>query len=265
MPDRDSHRRRIREAFTVQAPTFEDPDLNFAFTSGLPWLLDLAAPAPDDVCLDVAAGTGLIARALAPRVARVAAVDTTIAMLRTGREQAAEAANLVFVAGDATALPSPAGAFTLVVTRFSLHHFEDPAPALGEMVRVLQPGGRLVIHDLVASTEVAVARAQDRIENLRDPSHLRMPPAGAVAGWLRALGLVLTRTETRAVRRPVGPWLAQARTGETAAAQIRQAFDRELAGGAATGLRPHEQDGELWFQQTWEVTVAGKPERPAGG
>jgi ubiquinone/menaquinone biosynthesis C-methylase UbiE len=259
--DDRTHRQRIREAFTTQAPTFEDPSLNFAFTSGLPWLLELASPQQGDVCLDVAAGTGLITRALAPRVTSVVAVDTTIAMLRTGADQAAEAGvrNVVFVAGDASALPCPSGSFTLVVTRFSLHHFEDPLPPLREMVRALRPGGRLVVHDLMASTDPEVARAQDRIENLRDPSHLRMPSAGAVGNWLANLGMEITRLETRVVPRSVEHWLAQARTPAASAAQIRQAFRRELSGGVATGLQPHEHDDELWFRQAWEITVAAKP------
>ena len=209
----------------------------------------------------MAAGTGLITRALAPRVTSVVAVDTTIAMLRTGADQAAEAGvrNVAFVAGDASALPCPSGAFTLVVTRFSLHHFEDPLAPLREMVRALRAGGRLVVHDLIASTDPEVARAQDRIENLRDPSHLRMPSAGAVGNWLANLGMEITRLETRVVPRPVEQWLAQARTPAAPAAQIRQAFHRELSGGVATGLQPHEHDDELWFRQTWEITVAAKP------
>ena len=261
MTDGRTHRQRIREVFTAQAPTFEDPSLNFAFTSGLPWLLELASPQQSDVCLDVAAGTGLISRALAAQVTRVVAVDATIAMLRTGAEQAAEAGarNIAFVAGDASALPCPSALFTLVVTRFSLHHFEDPLPPLREMVRALRTGGRLVVHDLVASTDPVVALAQDRVESLRDPSHLRMPPAGAVDRWLADLGMEVRQRETRVVARPVAQWLAQALTGEAAAAQIMEAFDREMAGGLATGLQPHDHDGELWFRQTWEITVATKP------
>jgi ubiquinone/menaquinone biosynthesis C-methylase UbiE len=146
-----------------------------------------------------------------------------------------------------------------VVTRFSLHHFEDPLPPLREMVRALRPGGRLVVHDLIASTDPVVARAQDHIEKLRDPSHLRMPCAGAVGNWLANLGLAITRLEARVVPRPVEQWLAQARTPAESAAQIRHAFHRELTGGVATGLQPHEHDDELWFRQTWEITVGAKP------
>ena len=131
----------IRTAFTEQAATFEDPSLNVAFVSGLPWLLDLAAPRPDDVCLDVAAGTGLVARALAARAATVVAVDITPAMVQAGAEQARrEGLGVSFVLGDAMALPVASGACSLVITRFSLHHLEEPVPLLAEMVRVV-PGG----------------------------------------------------------------------------------------------------------------------------
>jgi hypothetical protein len=86
-----------------------------------------------------------------------------------------------------------------------------------------------------------------------------MPPAGAVGEWLAGLDMEVTRVETRVVARPVEQWLAQACTLDVAAAQIRQAFNRELAGGVATGLQPHWHDDELWFRQTWEITVATKP------
>jgi hypothetical protein len=36
-------------------------------------------------------------------------------------------------------------------------------------------------------------------------------------------------------------------------------FERELTGGEPTGLRPSRRDGELWFEQTWETTIAVKP------
>ena len=256
-----SHDERVREAFTRQAGTFEDERLNVAFTSGLPWLLSYVDPRPDDIVLDVAAGTGLVARALAGQVDHVTALDSTAAMIAEGRRRAAEEghANLRFVSGSAERLPLPDASFTLVVTRFSLHHFADPTPAVAEMVRVLRPGGRLVVKDLVASTDPEVAVRQDHVERLRDPSHVRMPPRGSVAAWMRDRGLEVTAVAEREIDRPVEQWLAQSVTDADAAAQVRAAFEADLAGGRTTGLRPHRVDGALWFHQTWEVTVARRP------
>jgi ubiquinone/menaquinone biosynthesis C-methylase UbiE len=256
-----SHEQRIREAFTRQAGTFEDERLNVAFTVGLPWLLSYVDPRPDDVVLDVAAGTGIVSRALAPSVARVTAVDNTPAMIEEGRRRAAveDHGNVEFLAGSAERLPLPDAAFTLVVTRFSLHHFEDPTPAVAEMVRVLAPGGRLVVKDLVASTDPRESVRQDHVERLRDDSHVRMPPRGAVAAWLRDAGLDVVDIAEHDLDRPVQPWLEQSVTDAEPAAQVRAAFEADLDGGETTGLRPHRVDGELWFHQTWEVTVARKP------
>ncbi|HEX2175687.1 MAG TPA: methyltransferase domain-containing protein [Nocardioidaceae bacterium] len=259
--ERRTHEERIREAFTRQAGTFEDERLNIAFTSGLPWLLSYVEPRADDVALDVAAGTGIISRALAGDVARVTAVDNTPAMIAEGRLRAGAEGhdNLEFVSGSAEQLPFPDAAFTLVVTRFSLHHFADPTPTVDEMVRVLRPGGRLVVKDLVASTDLDVAARQDHVERLRDESHVRMPPRGAVRAWLEERGLHVDEVAEREIDRPVEQWLQQSVTDADAAEQVRAAFEADLAGGETTGLRPHHVDGALWFHQTWEVTVARKP------
>lgn len=256
----ENHDDRIRDAFTRQARTFEDERLNVAFTSGLPWLLSYVEPRPDDLVLDVAAGTGIVSRALAPDVARVIAVDRTEAMIEEGRRRAGAEGhhNLEFVPGSAEDLPFGDELFSLVVTRFSLHHFADPAPAVREMVRVLRPGGRLVVKDLVASTDPAVAARQDHVERLRDASHVRMPRRGSVRTWLEACGLEVAQFAEREIDRPVEPWLQQAMTDEGAAQQVRAALEADLAGGDTTGMRPHLVDGDLWFHQTWEVTVALK-------
>ena len=255
------HEERIREAFTRQASTFEDERLNVAFTSGLPWLLSYVDPRADDVVLDVAAGTGIVSRALASSVSRVTAVDSTPAMLDEGRRRAAVEGhdNVDFLAGSAERLPVPDEAFSLVVTRFSLHHFADPTPAVREMVRALAPGGRLVVKDLVASTDPAVAARQDEVETLRDPSHVRMPPRGAVRTWLEESGLQVDDVAEHDLDRPVEPWLEQSVTEPEPSARVRAAFETDIAGGDTTGLRPHRVDGQLWFHQTWEITVARKP------
>jgi ubiquinone/menaquinone biosynthesis C-methylase UbiE len=259
--DDREQRRRVRDAFTRQAATFEDERLNLAFTSGLPRLLAMADPRRDDTCLDVAAGTSLVGRGLAASVSRVVALDTTPAMLVEGRRQAelAGVRNLASLLGDAARLPCRAAVFSLVVTRFSLHHVTDPDGPLREMARVCRGGGRLLVQDLAASTDPALARRQDEVERLRDPSHLRMLPEGELSRRLDQAGMRVTAVEVANVGRPVGLWLRQARTEADAAAEVVDRFERELAGGEPTGLRPSRRDGELWFEQTWETAIAVKP------
>ena len=257
----DTHEERIRAAFTPQAATFEDPRLNVAFTSSVPWLLEHMAPGFDDIVLDVAGGTGIVSRALANRVARVVVIDSTPAMIAEGRRHAAseQLTNLEFVRGTVAMLPFADAVFTLAFTRFALHHLTEPGRALAEMGRVCRPGGRVVVMDLVASTDPRIAERQDRIERLRDPSHVRMPPRGVVRRWLQEQGLVVDGVAEREINRPVLPWLEQTVTDKTAAALVCEAFDGELAGGAGTGMHPHRSaEGALWFRQLWEITTARK-------
>lgn len=258
----DSHDERIRAAFTAQAATFEDPRLNVAFTSSVPWLLDHMAAGIDDVVLDVAGGTGIVSRALARHVTRAVVVDTTTAMIDQGRRQAAVEAltNVAFVRGEVADLPFRGAAFTLVFSRFALHHLTDPRDALVEMIRVCQPGGRVVVMDLVASTDSQIAEQQDRIERLRDPSHVRMPARGIVRRWLADHGLEVDVVAEQEIDRPLLGWLEQSATDASATALVSEAFEAELAGGARTGMRPHRgTDGAMWFRQHWELTTARGP------
>jgi ubiquinone/menaquinone biosynthesis C-methylase UbiE len=254
------HNDAVRREFTRQAETFEDARLNAAFTSGLDWLVEAFAPEAGELVLDVAAGTGHVARALAPLARQVVAVDLTRAMLEGGRTQAESAGldNVLFQEGDASALPYLDESFDLVVTRFSLHHFEDPRIPLSEMVRVCRPGGRVGVADMVADDDPRVGEGQDRLERLRDPSHTRMLTLDALCDLLEQLGArVASRSSSRVVR-PVQTWLEQARTDDAAARSITRELEAELAGGPATGLQPRLQDGELQFTQTWAVVVGAR-------
>ena len=62
------HSQAVRRAFTKQARAFEDPEFNQLFTVDSEWLFERLDLRPDDVVLDVAAGTGHVARGFAPQV-----------------------------------------------------------------------------------------------------------------------------------------------------------------------------------------------------
>ncbi|GAA3721911.1 SAM-dependent methyltransferase [Spinactinospora alkalitolerans] len=256
--DAAARRAAVLREFGRQAGTFEDRRLNSAFTVHLERLVDFARPGAADVCLDAACGTGLVARALAARTRHVNALDSTPEMLAVGKERAdAEGiANVVFERGDAAALPHLDDSFSLVVSRFSLHHVVSPAGVTAELVRVCRPGGRVVVADMV--TDPAAPGDADRMERLRDPSHGSMPTAEGIAELLEAAGAAVRRTDVFDVSRPLRQWLEQARTPADAAARIERELGAELDGGPATGLRPHLVDGALFFTQTW-AHVAAEP------
>lgn len=115
----------------------------------------LADPRPDDRVLDLGAGTGLIALALASRVRSVTAVDISQRMLdRLDQRAAADGIdNVVPVQADLRTLPFDDSSFSLVVSNYTFHHVDDAAKELGlaEVRRVLEPGGRLVVCDMMFS------------------------------------------------------------------------------------------------------------------
>lgn len=105
-------------------------------------LLDAAGVGPGDRVLDVACGPGYAAAAAAARGASAVGVDIADAMIALARHRYR---NVEFWPGDAHALALPAGSFNAAVGNFALHHFGEPDRAVGELARVLVPGGRLAL------------------------------------------------------------------------------------------------------------------------
>ena len=253
-----SHAGRIERSFTGQAAAFEDSRHNRVFAADAGWLFDRLPRDPDDLVLDVAAGTGHAARTLAPSVRAVVALDATAAMLEQGHNAAQQEShgNIIFVRGDARALPFPDRSFDIVVSRFALHHLEDPAIVLQEMRRCVRPGGRLAVADLLADRQPGTARAQNELERLRDPSHTRMLSAEELRELIEHARLRPADFQSQQVQRPLDPWLAQAQTSASVETRIRARLSEELDGGPATGFQPSIHDGRVWFVQTFGSYVA---------
>jgi ubiquinone/menaquinone biosynthesis C-methylase UbiE len=254
------HDGAIQRAFSQQAPSFEDPRYAPIFTAQSEWMFAALELREDDVVLDVAAGTGHAARALAPSVRCAIALDATEAMLLEGKAAADRDGlrNLVFLRGDAAALPFPDSSFDVVVARYAIHHFEAPEVPLAEMIRCLRPGGRIAIADIVVDPDPTVAAAQNHLERLRDPSHTRMLALEDLAALLQSAGLTVVSADTREVERPLAPWLDQADSLAATRAAIGAELAAELAGGAPTGFRPREVNGEMRFVHRLASVVAAR-------
>jgi ubiquinone/menaquinone biosynthesis C-methylase UbiE len=117
------------------------------FARWAPDLIELAGLAPGERVLDVACGTGVVARLAAERVGstgKVTGLDLNPTMLAAARAQAAPA-TVEWVEGSALAVPLPDESVDTVLCQQGLQFFPDRAAALREMRRVLVPGGRLVL------------------------------------------------------------------------------------------------------------------------
>jgi ubiquinone/menaquinone biosynthesis C-methylase UbiE/DNA-binding HxlR family transcriptional regulator len=106
---------------------------------------------PPMIIADLGAGEGAFALLLAQRAAKVIAVDTSAKMIEVGREQAARhgVMNIEYRLGDMEEIPIENAAVDIVFFSQSLHHALHPERAVYEAWRILRPGGRIVILDLV--------------------------------------------------------------------------------------------------------------------
>ncbi|HSS04886.1 MAG TPA: class I SAM-dependent methyltransferase, partial [Solirubrobacterales bacterium] len=154
-------------------------------------------------------------------------------------------------------MPFLEGSFDLVISRFAVHHFPEPAPVLAEMTRVCRPSGRVAIVDMVVA-EPERADDYNHRERLRDPSHTRALTADELGDAMRAAGLEIVHFVERERPLPLQRWLAQTQPPEEVSSKLRGELEAELAGGAPTGMRPHLEAGELHFTQRWAIAV-GRP------
>jgi ArsR family transcriptional regulator len=98
---------------------------------------------------DLGCGTGQVSAALAPFVERVVAVDASAAMLQAARKRLQGAANIDLRRGELEALPIDDGRLDAATVMLVLHHVPEPARALAEVARVLKPGGRAIVVDML--------------------------------------------------------------------------------------------------------------------
>lgn len=144
-----------------------------------PWA---AQRARGDV-LEVAIGTGLNLPSYDAEL-KVTGVDLSPAMLDIARRRAADLGRRVDLReGDAHHLPFDDASFDTAVCTFSLCNIPDPHQAVGEMRRVLRPGGSLVLVDHVRSTSTPIYWLQKAIEKVSvrlDGDHMTRRPADIV-------------------------------------------------------------------------------------
>jgi ubiquinone/menaquinone biosynthesis C-methylase UbiE len=242
----DDHDAVIIDQFTKQAEPFAALPAH-SDAAILRLIREMARIGPGSRVLDVACGPGLVTLALAPFVAHVTGIDLTPAMLDKARELQAERglSNLSWKLGRANALPFPDGSFDAVVTRFSFHHLTEPPTALAEMVRTCRPGGRVVVADVYAVTPEQGAE-YDRLERLRDPSHVQALRLEELRRLMGESGL--REVEERFAQLPMEleQFLGASFPVPGGADAVRRAFAADV-GHDRLGLKIREEEGRLQF------------------
>jgi ArsR family transcriptional regulator len=173
-------------------------------------IVRLVAGAPIGNLLDAGTGTGQMLELLASHVKHAVGVDVSPEMLAIARERVAKFNHMQVRLADAYRLPFPTGTplqgFDVVLFHQVLHFLDDPQAAVGEAVRVLKPGGRVLIADF----------APHELEFLRtDYAHRRLGFSDKeVEGWFEAAHLKPQASEAiepkTGGKLTVKVWLAQA-------------------------------------------------------
>ncbi|MGH3487955.1 MAG: class I SAM-dependent methyltransferase [Actinopolymorphaceae bacterium] len=128
---------------------------------------DVADAVPDGgAVLDVGTGPGVLLVEIAKRRAdvKLTGIDLSADMVTAAnRNLQPHRDRAVARVGDVTGLEFPDDSFDLIVSSFSLHHWDDPAAAVPELARVLRPGGRLYLYDFHrAPFDLVVSSARER-------------------------------------------------------------------------------------------------------
>lgn len=148
-------RQYVRGLFATIADRYDLITAVLSYGQDARWkkkLVSIANVRPGERALDLAAGTGDIAFAVAARGAKTIGLDIThrmlqLARLRSSRAKAGQTGFVPLINGDMAALPFAGASFDLVTTGYGLRNVPDLNAAIDEIARVLKPGGRLLSLD----------------------------------------------------------------------------------------------------------------------
>ena len=191
--------------------------------------------------LDLGCGGGHVSYRTAPHAAQVTAYDLSREMLDVVEVEAARRgfSNIDTLQGAAERLPFEDGAFDLVISRFSAHHWADLDAGLREARRVLAAGGAAVFVDAVSPGPPLLDTHLQAVELLRDPSHVRDYSA---AEWLQATeraGFAMTAAGRHRLPMAFDAWVERMKTPPDHIRAIRA-----LQRGAADAVVRHFEIGE---------------------
>lgn len=253
------HNDLIVDQFSKQAIPFSAAR-TIADEKALQLLLDASGAGREDTVLDVACGGGNVVCAFAAVVAHATGMDMTPAMLERAARMAAEKnlANVSWKQGDVSALPWPDATFSIVATRFSFHHFPDPLAVLREMKRVCKPGGRVLVADMHTSAVQSQADEFNRMEVLRDPSHVRALHLDELKALFAQAGLPPPRFDRYELRDELENLLGRSFPNPGDDDRIRQIF-RESARDNRLGIPIRIEGDTVRYAYPVAVLTATRP------
>lgn len=239
----------VREQFSQHADYYAQSSLH-ATGNTLDVILDFAAPKGTERALDVATGTGFTAFVLAPKVGYVVATDLTPEMVAKAAELAAEQAidNITFSVAAAESLPFATASLDLVTCRLAPHHFQDVPKFLSEVHRVLRTDGLFCLADSVSPESEKLIAWQNRVEALRDDSHVYGRPPSQWDVLITDAGFSLERTaDVRNAQMSFLWWVRPQQNPPEIVQEIRDAFAQLSPEEAKRHYTVEPADDDFYF------------------
>jgi ubiquinone/menaquinone biosynthesis C-methylase UbiE len=176
-----------KEYFDEVAPRWDEMREGFFSDAARQKAISVAKVRPGRMAADIGAGSGYVTQGLVQQGLSVIAVDQSQAMLDAMRNKLSHLDNIDYRVGQAESLPIADQDVDYVFANMYLHHVESPSNAIAEMVRILKPGGRVVITDMDEHTfEFLRTEQHDRWLGFKRPD---------VERWLLEAGLTHVATD----------------------------------------------------------------------
>ena len=255
MSGQAQHNALIVDQFNRQAATFGK---RHAQSDPLDRMMRVSGVTSTDSVLDVACGPGIVACRFAEVAHHVTGLDLAPGMLERAQALQAERSlrNLTWLRGDVSNLPFAENSFSIVVTRYTFHHFLSPASVLSEMVRVCRPGGRIVVADV--TPEASKLAAYDEFETLRDPSHAHGLSAQGLQQLFSNAGLPSAETSSYDLEMDFEDLMSGSFPNPEDAERVWQLM-REDVNVNRIGLNAHLKNGKHFLAFPITIMAANKP------
>lgn len=253
----ENHNESIIDQFTRQAVPFTQKIAAHSSEEAFQTMFSLSQVNSSDTVLDVACGSGLVSCAFASKAKHVTGIDITPAMIEQAQkiQHQKNLENITWQIGDVSKLPYPSESFSLVVTRFSFHHFIHPEEVLKEMMRVCAKGGRVMVVD-VCLPEDKVA-AFNLYEKLRDPSHVRALTEKEMFSLVHLAGLKDVKTAFYKLEVGLEEQLKASFPNPGDEEKIRLLFKQDI-GKDRLGVEAYVKDSQIYMKYPVMILVGHK-------
>ncbi|WON76237.1 class I SAM-dependent methyltransferase [Serratia sp. UGAL515B_01] len=252
----NSHKNAVERQFGEQANAYLSSGVH-AQGRDLQRLAVLLADNSSARLLDLGCGAGHASFTAASNVAEVVAYDLSPQMLEVVGHAAQQKglANIQVQQGVAESLPFDDASFSVVISRYSAHHWHDVGRALREVERVLKPGGKAIFMDVISPGHPLLDIYLQTVEVLRDTSHVRNYAPGEWLGMFTEAGLLVREATADRLDLEFSSWIARMRTPDHFVTAIRA-----LQQGVAEEVRQHfaiQDDGSFTSDIMMFVAVKG--------